>query len=117
MSLNCLSRKVRNSHSAFPTSSLDDSKSPAAKSRNRMSLLLSSRVRSLFLKMSSLLPGTDLITPDGRYIANRSSNLNPPYLATPDATIALIKGPTAGIIDGAREKEYCRPCGSKAPAG
>jgi hypothetical protein len=36
------------------------------------------------------------------------SSLNPPYLETPDETRELIKGPTAGMIDGDKDKEYAR---------
>lgn len=57
-------RKWGNGVSVWPSSSFLSSKSPAANIRKRMRRRLSSREMSLFLKTSSLLPGTGLTVPE-----------------------------------------------------
>lgn len=79
--------------------------------KNRISLLLSSKLKSRLVNISSLLPGTVCIIP-ASHIPTSWTRLKPPYLATPEPTNASIRGPVAGMTLGERDMVYCRAWGT-----
>ncbi len=72
-----------------------------------MTRRFSRRVISALLNMSSFEPGTVRSFPE-EYMLIFCSNLNTPYLATPEATKEVICGPTDGMTAGESDIEYRR---------